>query len=230
MSWLIRIVLSILPLAAAAQGYPADRVGHSGINRIPDYPAPADSGSAMMDRPAPGRDIGRSTQVHTAPVDRVGHSGMNRIPEYPVSAYPGDAKEEPQERDGDGSPQDSLCKKYGLKPQTSGYAECRMRIDFAEAESRRQQEQFEREQAEYERRVAAIERERERQKGLRLLELGSRLMAGQSITDALGSIGTGAPIAPRRPSPIMQTIRLPGGQLVNCTTMFQPLGSMTNCF
>jgi hypothetical protein len=127
---------------------------------------------------------------------------------------------------GDGSPQDSLCKRYGFRPQTDSYAECRMRIDFAEAESRRQQEQFEREQAEYERRVAAIERERERQRSARLFELSARLLSGQSIPDAFATLGTGAPMAPRRPSPIMQTIILPGGGRINCTTM----GAMTNCF
>ncbi len=32
--------------------------------------------------------------------------------------------------EGDGSPDDLTCKKYGLKPQTQGYSECRMRLDL----------------------------------------------------------------------------------------------------
>lgn len=135
-------------------------------------------------------------------------------------------EEERIAREGDDSPDDLLCKKYGFKPRTSGYAECRLRIDFAKAESMRQREQYEREQAEYQRRLAAIERDKERQRGARLLELGARMMGGQRPIEALSSLGTGAPIAPTRPSNINQTIRLPNGQIINCSTM----GAMTNCF
>lgn len=135
-------------------------------------------------------------------------------------------EEERIAREGDGSAEDLLCKKYGFKPQTNGYAECRMKIDFAQAESKRQQEQYEREQAEYQRQLAAIEREKERRRGAAFLELGARMMGGQSPINALGSLGTGAPIAPSRPAPINQTITLPGGRMINCTTM----GTMTNCF
>jgi len=135
-------------------------------------------------------------------------------------------EEERIAKEGDGSPDDLLCKKYGLKPQTYGYAECRMRVDFAKAESKRQQQQYEREQAEYERQLAAIETEKQRMRGFAFLELSSRMLGGQSPIDALGSLGTGAPIAPIRPSPVNQTIILPGGRMINCTTM----GTMTNCF
>ena len=129
-------------------------------------------------------------------------------------------------REGDGSPDDLLCKKYGLNPLVTGYAECRMRIDFAKAETKRQHEQYERAQAEYDRQVAVVENERERQRALRQLELGLRMMGGQSPVSALNSLGTGMPIAPTRPSPINQTITLPGGKMINCTT----LGPVTNCF
>jgi len=129
------------------------------------------------------------------------------------------------EREGDGSPDDALCKKYGLKPQTSGYAECRMRIDFAKAESKLQQEKYEREQAEYQRQLAEIEREKQRRRGAAFMELGGRMMGGQSPISALGSLGTGAPIAPSQPSSFNHTITLPNGRMINCTTM----GTMTNC-
>lgn len=135
-------------------------------------------------------------------------------------------EEERIAREGDGSAEDLLCKKYGFKPQTNGYAECRMKIDFAQAESKRQQEQYEREQREYERQLAAVERENERRRGAAFLELGARMIGGQRPIEALGSLGTGTPIAPTRPAPINQTITLPGGRMINCTTM----GTMTNCF
>lgn len=42
-------------------------------------------------------------------------------------------------REGDGTPDDLDCKKYGLKPQTQGYAECRMRLDLSRKEGERAQ-------------------------------------------------------------------------------------------
>jgi antitoxin component YwqK of YwqJK toxin-antitoxin module len=136
------------------------------------------------------------------------------------------AEEERIIREGDGTPDDLLCKKYGLLPQTGGYAECRMRLDFARAESHKKQEQYQAAQAEYEKQVAAIEREREKQRGLRQLELGLRMMGGQRPIDAVNSVGTGMPIAPSRPAPVNQTITMPNGRMINCTT----LGTNTNCF
>lgn len=136
------------------------------------------------------------------------------------------AEQERIKREGDGTSDDLLCKKYGLQPQTGGYAECRMRLDFAKAESQKKQDQYQAEQDEYERRVAAIEREREKQRGMRQLELGLRMMGGQRPIDAINSVGTGMPIAPSRPAPINQTITMPNGRMINCTT----LGTNTNCF
>ena len=129
-------------------------------------------------------------------------------------------------REGDGTTEDLLCKKYGLKPLTSGYAECRMRLDFAKAESQKKQEQYEREKAEYDRQVAAIQKEREKQRAMKQLELGLRMMGGQSPIDAVNSVGAGMPIAPSHPMPINQTITMPNGRMINCTTF----GTNTNCF
>jgi hypothetical protein len=135
-------------------------------------------------------------------------------------------EEERIAKEGDGTTEDLLCKKYGLKPLTNGYAECRMRLDFAKAESQKKQEQYEKEKAEYDRQVAAIQKEREKQRAMRQLELGLRMMGGQSPIDAVNSVGTGAPIAPSRPTPINQTITMPNGRMINCTTF----GTNTNCF
>jgi hypothetical protein len=121
---------------------------------------------------------------------------------------------------------DDTCRKYGFKPNTPLYGECRMKLDFAKAESLKQQQQYERDQAAYEQQMAAIQKERERQRAMKQLELGLRMMGGQSPIDAVNSVGTNAPIAPRAPTPINQTITMPNGRMVNCTTM----GTMTNCF
>ena len=48
------------------------------------------------------------------------------------------AERERIEREGDDSPDDKSCKRYGLKPQTQGYAECRMRLDLSRKEDQRQ--------------------------------------------------------------------------------------------
>lgn len=45
------------------------------------------------------------------------------------------AEEERVAREGDGSQDDLDCKKYGLKPQSQGYAECRMRLDLFRREN-----------------------------------------------------------------------------------------------
>jgi len=134
-------------------------------------------------------------------------------------------EEERIAKEGDGSPDDLTCKKYGFKPLTEGYSQCRMKIDFAKAESQRQQEQYEREKRAYENQIAQIEKERQRQRSLRQIELGLRLLGGQPPVDAVNSLGTGAPIAPRPPSPITQIITLPNGRPMHCTTF----GNITNC-
>lgn len=117
------------------------------------------------------------------------------------------------------------CINYGFKPNTQPFAECKFKLDMAKQESARVQEHYAREKEAYDERIAAIEKERERQRGLRQMEFGLRLMGGQSPVDAFTSIGTGRPIAPSMPDPITQTITTPSGRVIHCTTM----GSMTNC-
>jgi hypothetical protein len=136
------------------------------------------------------------------------------------------AEQERIAREGDGSEDDFLCKKYGLKPLTNGYAECRMRLDLAKRESLAAQEKYAQEKAAYDKQVEAIQNERKRQQAMKQLELGLRMMGGQSPINAVNSLGTNTPIAPSMPSPINQTITMPNGRMVNCTTV----GSMTNCF
>ncbi len=118
------------------------------------------------------------------------------------------------------------CKEFGFSEGSSSFSNCVLQLELVKRKSAESEERYRAEQAEYERQLAAIEREKERRRGAALFELGTRIMGGQRPIDALGSLGTSAPIAPARPSPINQTITLPNGRMINCTTM----GAMTNCF
>lgn len=118
------------------------------------------------------------------------------------------------------------CRDFGFLENNPSFSNCVLQLELAKKQSAESEARYRAEQAAYEQRLAEIEKEKERQRGLRLLELGSRMMGGQRPIDALGSLGSGAPIAPSRPTPINQTITLPNGRMVNCTTM----GTMTNCF
>lgn len=124
------------------------------------------------------------------------------------------------------SAEDQTCLRYGFKANTQAFAECKFKLDHAKQESLRAEQQYAREKAAYDQQLAAIEKEREKARAMKQLELGLRMMGGQSPVNAVNSLGTGAPIAPSRPSPINQTITMPNGRMVNCTTV----GSNTNCF
>ena len=101
-----------------------------------------------------------------------------------------------------------------------------MKLDLAKKQSIEAQEKYNKEKLEFDRQVASIQKEREKQRAMKQLELGLRMMGGQNPVDAVNSIGTGRPIAPTAPSPINQTITTPSGRMINCTT----IGSTTNCF
>lgn len=124
------------------------------------------------------------------------------------------------------SAEDQTCLRYGFKVNTQAFAECKFKLDQAKQEGLRAEQQYAREKAAYDQQVAAIEKEREKARAMKQLELGLRMMGGQSPVNAVNSLGTGAPIAPSRPSPINQTITMPNGRMINCTT----IGSNTNCF
>lgn len=75
-------------------------------------------------------------------------------------------EEERIAREGDDSPDDLSCKKYGLKPQTPGYSECRMRLDLSRKEGERTQAAISKaredaRRAELERRYEEVQRQNE---------------------------------------------------------------------
>jgi hypothetical protein len=130
-----------------------------------------------------------------------------------------------QAREGDGSSDDLTCKKFGFKPQTANYADCRLKIEIANRQALQQQAHYEEQKRRYDEQLAAIKIEKDHQRNLKQLELGLRMMSGQPIQDAVRETA-GMPPLPKPPGPVNQTIIMPGGRIVNCHTT----GTVTNCF
>jgi len=121
---------------------------------------------------------------------------------------------------------DQLCKSYGFKANTPSFADCKLKLDLAKKQSQEAQQKYDQDKAEYDRKMAEIKKQQDQQRAMKQLELGLRMIGGQSPVDAVNSVGTGRPIAPSMPSPINQTITTPSGRMINCTT----IGNNTNCF
>ena len=130
-------------------------------------------------------------------------------------------------KEGDGSADDLLCKKYGFKPSTQGYASCRMQIDMAKQELQRQRAIYEEQQRQYQAaQEAAQEAARKRRQSDFMIGMGLRMMGGQNASAAAIDQAVGAPMAvPSMPSPT-RVYTLPNGTTMTCTTT----GSHTNCF
>jgi hypothetical protein len=125
-------------------------------------------------------------------------------------------------REGDGSSDDLLCKKYGFKPNTQAYASCRMQIDVAKREMQQQQAMYEAQQQQIQQ---AQEAERKRRQSDFLLGMGLRMMGGQSASGAAIDQSVGAPMY-QPPPPSSRTYTFPNGRMMTCTSS----GSNTNCF
>ena len=85
--------------------------------------------------------------------------------------------------------------------------------------------EYEEQKRQYEEQMAAYQKKIRQEKNQKALDLSLRLLNGQSPTEAVLSAGTGAPIRPNPPSNT-QTLIMPGGRIVNCTTT----GNLTQCF
>lgn len=120
-------------------------------------------------------------------------------------------------------PDDATCKKYGFRPKTDNYAACRQQIDLARQQAQQQQAIYAQQKAEYEAMVAEQKKEKERQKGLAMLQLGLGMMSGKyNSGNGYGSM----PPPPSAPQIQNQTYVLPGGKMMNCSTT----GNVTSCF
>ena len=120
-------------------------------------------------------------------------------------------------------PDDATCRKYGFKPRTDNYAACRQQIDLAKQQAQQQQAAYAQQKAEYDAMVAEQKKERDRQKGLAMLQLGLGMMSGRNNAgNGYGSM----PPPPSAPQIQNQTYVLPGGKMMNCSTT----GNVTSCF
>ena len=139
---------------------------------------------------------------------------------------------------GDGTPDHETCVKYGFQAGSSDYSQCRMQIDIAKKEQAQNQARFEADQRRYEEekrqydvRVAEFEKEKERRRGLAMMQFGAALASGtsRSFTENLANAGRQslglAPAPPRQPSIQNFTITTPGG-MRSCTVMRNHI----NCF
>jgi hypothetical protein len=100
-----------------------------------------------------------------------------------------------------------------------------MQIDMAKQQVAREQARYQAELAAYEQQKKEIEAERRREQGLRQLQMGLGLMSGQVTLQDLGRQSLGLPPPPAAPQIQNQTIRLPSGGIIHCTTT----GTFTNC-
>jgi hypothetical protein len=120
-------------------------------------------------------------------------------------------------------PDDATCKKYGFRPSTNEYAQCRLQIDQARADAQRQQAQFEQQQKQYQDQLDAQKKRRSDAANMAMLSMGLGMMAGGGANN---SVSGAVPVAPIAPPIQNRTYTLPGGQRMNCTTT----GTITNCF
>jgi hypothetical protein len=100
-----------------------------------------------------------------------------------------------------------------------------MQIDMAKREAANAQARYQQELAAYEDRTAELKRQQDRARSMRQLELGLRMIGGQPPVDAMNSLGTGAPITRPTPPVLNQSIRLPNGRIMHCSTF----ANHTNC-
>jgi len=121
---------------------------------------------------------------------------------------------------GDGSPDDALCQKYGFTVNTQLYAECRMKIDIAKNEARQRQALYDAEMARYNAQVAEYEKQKKREESDRLIRFGLALMGGTSpnfsenLNNANRAVNGLPPVAPQ-----VQNFNIitPRGGLTSCT-------------
>ena len=100
-----------------------------------------------------------------------------------------------------------------------------MQIDMAKQQVAREQARYQQELAAYEQDKKEKEAQRRREQGMKTLQMGLGMMSGQLTLDDVGRSSLGLPPAPRPPQIQNQTIRLPNGNLIHCSTT----GTFTNC-
>jgi hypothetical protein len=70
-----------------------------------------------------------------------------------------------------------------------------------------------------------LKKQKAKERNMKQLELGLRMMGGQSFQDSAMATARMPPL-PQPPGPITQRITMPNGRGLTCTTV----GTNTNCF
>jgi hypothetical protein len=123
---------------------------------------------------------------------------------------------------GDGTPDDVRCQGFGYSVGTPPYAECRLKLELLSRQAEERRRDYERRQQEYEAQVAEYERQRKIAANLALVQCGLNMASGGTCSGA--RVGP-APVPPAPVAPARQTLVLPGGRIINCTTV----GTITTC-
>jgi hypothetical protein len=131
----------------------------------------------------------------------------------------------------DGSPDDKTCIGYGYAVGTTGYADCRLKLDQARRDYERDLRAYEAEKAEYDRRAAAIKAENERRAAEALGQYGMCLAncRGDFLTCSSrcgsGAAGTARSIGEPPAQPSGFTTYIINGKIINCNRF----GSTVTC-
>ena len=134
---------------------------------------------------------------------------------------------------GDGTPDDATCVGYGYAVGSTGYADCRLKLDQARRDYERELRAYQAEKAAYEQRVAEIEAEKRRQQSERQIRYGACLAncAGDFLSCAsrcgYASVGVSPDIGAPPARPSGRTTYVINGRIINCNTT--PSGSVVTC-
>jgi hypothetical protein len=123
----------------------------------------------------------------------------------------------------DGGTDDLLCKKFGFKPNTQNYANCRLIINIAKNDLQQQQSQFLSQQQALK---EAQDKDKKMQQSTFMLGMGLRMMIGQSASGAAVDQSIGALFFNPTSSNNMRTYTFSNDKQMTCTTT----GSFTDCF
>lgn len=131
----------------------------------------------------------------------------------------------------DDSPDDKTCIGYGYAIGTTGYADCRLKLDQARQQYERELAGYEAEKAEYDRRAAAIKRENElraaealSQYGLCFASCGTDYLACATRCGS-GSAGVSRSAGPPPVQPSGFSTLILNGKIISCSR----LGSIVTC-
>jgi hypothetical protein len=138
---------------------------------------------------------------------------------------------EPSAMRSDGSPDDKICIGYGYAIGTTGYADCRLKLDQARQQYERELAAYDADRAEYDRREAAIKKDNEFRAAMALSQYGLCIAScgGDFLTCSSrcgsGSAGTARSISEPPAQPSGFTTYIINGKIISCNRF----GSTVTC-